>query len=437
MNPILLLTGLLALAYFGSMLVERRSMSGFGLPSGTEYVIIGVLIGPKFMALISREGLASFEVLTAVGLAWTALIAGARYGFAHGRRLPPARLALGLGLTLLAAALTGSAAALVALWTTELDRPQLIVLGLGVGAVSAETTRHAVGWVVERYSARGPLSQRIDDMAHADEAVPLLLIAVVAAFTVDHASLALPWPAWVGGPVTLGIGLAMGATCAALFDIEPRTYQRWGIIVGTSLLAVGVSLRLGRSGLATAFVMGVAAAGLSRKRATLESLLGTTERAVMLPSLVLAGAYVTLPRAVPLLPVAVAAIAARFAAKWIAARVQLGAAASLRSTLTLGAGLMPAGLLSLTVGFACALRSPGPVGETILAVAAIHALLGEMLGPAALRRALRDAGELEEPVSAASRGQSPLPPAAAGPGRVAGSDAVSREPTRPAPGEPT
>jgi hypothetical protein len=40
-NAVLLLTGLLVLAYLGSFLVGGRTVRGAGLPSGVEFVALG------------------------------------------------------------------------------------------------------------------------------------------------------------------------------------------------------------------------------------------------------------------------------------------------------------------------------------------------------------------------------------------------------------
>ncbi len=407
MSPILLLTGLLGLAYFGTMLVERRSTRGFGLPSGTEFLLLGLLIGPHFMGLITSAGLASFGGLTVVALAWLAFIIGAHYGWVRGVRVPFRSMLLGIALAALAALFAGVAAVAVAALSADLSGRELLLLGLGVGAVSAETTRHAVRWVVERYAAEGPLTRLLGEAGEADDAVPIMILAAIAALMPTDTGLALSFPGWAGLLSTVGIGAAMGATCAALFDVEPRTTQRWGIVVGTGLLSIGASMRLGLSGIATTFVMGIAAASLSRQRAALEALLTTTERAVMLPALLLAGAHVWLPERAVFLPIVLVAVIARLLAKLIAARAfrrTLGR--GVVASRWLGFGLLPAGVLSVTAGFACALMIEGLVGQIILAVAATHAVLGEIIGPASLRRALRAAGEIR---GAAAETPRPLP----------------------------
>jgi Kef-type K+ transport system membrane component KefB len=394
LSPLVVLTGLLALAYFGSILAGGRAIRGYGLPSGTEFLLVGLFLGPYAFGLITRPGLQSFEAITTFALTWLALLTGANYGNIGERRVDARRLIFGTALSIVPMAFAGAAAAGMARLTTSLGGRDLLLLGLGVASVSGETTRHAVRWVVSRYAADGPLTRIYDDVAEADDAAPLLSLAALFALAPQRDALVLSWPRWSLVLATLGIGAAMGATSAALFDVERRENQRWGIILGTALLAVGASMRLGLAAVTTAFVMGLTMSALSRDRADLGRMLGGTERAVMLPALVLAGAHVA-PRVLWTFgAVAAAAVAGRVAAKLASGNLLVRVAEPAARPQWAGLGMMPAGILTLTAGLACALRFPGVVGDLVLAIAALHTLLGELVGPAMLRRTLRIAGEI-------------------------------------------
>ena len=210
--------------------------------------------------------------------------------------MPTRTMARGLGLAVLSAGLAALAAILVARRVEELSQAQLVLFALGIGAVSAETTRHAVRWVVQRYGAAGPLTSFIGEMAEADDAIALVLLALIAAFSATATPMAgVPWSPVLSLGVSLLLGAALGVTISALFNIEPRKGQRWGILIGATLLGVGVSLKLGLSAVWVAFVMGVVASLASAQRIEIGQMLEPTERPTMLPALVLAGAYVSLP----------------------------------------------------------------------------------------------------------------------------------------------
>ena len=410
MSPFVLLTALLALAFIGSMLVSGHSIRGFGLPSGSEFLVLGVLVGPRFLGVVTRESLEGFESLTLAALAWLTFAFGSDYGYVGRKRVSLDRMLTGLGLSALTGLCTAGPAVVLAFALTDLAARDVLVLGLGVAAVSAETTRHAMRWVAQRYSADGPLTKLLADLSEADDALPILMLAVVAAILPQEAALALPGLPWSGLAATVGIGGALGATCAALFDIEPRYSQRWGILLGTGLLCIGVSLRLGLSAPSATFIMGIVATALAKERGALQSLLGSTERASMLPALVLAGVHIVIPPLMPFALIAVSVLGARVLAKLLSGRVVSGMLEpKTRRSPSLGLGLLPAGVLSIVVGLAFVIRFPGQASEWILALAALNALAGELLGTVFLRRELRAAGEIS-PLSVAPSSRPPARP---------------------------
>ncbi len=421
MSPVVILMGLFAVAYFGSMLIGGRAIRGFGLPSGTEFLLLGIFLGPEFLGVITREGLESFEPLVIFALTWLGLTIGLSYGYVGERRVPGRRLLAGLGLAALSLIAVGGSVALAASLVTSLRGIDLAILGLGAGAVSAETTRHAVRWVTERFETSGALSTLVADVCEADDVVPLTALAILFALVPQEDAVVLPLPVGVLVLATLAAGGVMGATCAALADIEPRMSQRWGIVLGTTLMAAGTSMRLGLSAMSATFVMGVTAASLAKSRRALRKMIATTERAVMLPAFVLAGAYVTVPTVSGLVLIVAVGVAARTASKLVSGQLVVRSAGAASAGGSLGLGLMPAGILTMAVGLACALRFPGTLGHTILALATVHAVLGEIVGPAMLRRALRIAGEIQ------LAGATPMPDAPRH--RSRGSNVT--EPTRP------
>src|SRR5262249_11838901 len=101
----ILLMGLLVLSYIGSFLVSGRAIRGFGLPSGAEYVRLGVALGPHVLGIVEPSMLEAFAPVAHVALGWLALIIGLDYGFVEGHRV---RFTSVVGSSLIAL-LTGSA----------------------------------------------------------------------------------------------------------------------------------------------------------------------------------------------------------------------------------------------------------------------------------------------------------------------------------------
>jgi hypothetical protein len=393
-SAIWLLMGLLLLAYLGSSLVGGR---GFGLASGVEYVVLGFVLGPPARGFLERDALSAFDPVANVAVGWLMLILGVGYGTTTGgRRVRASRLA-GSSIMSLAsgAAVFGAAWLFLHLATTLPPGERLLAAG-GIGAASAETTRYAVRWVLARHRAEGPVATLAGDLAESDDLVPALAAAVFFAREPSApGAIPLPWVAWVA--ITLGLGLVLGALAALLLGKTFQLGEAWGVLLGMSLLAIGATTRLGISTLGALFTMGATLSALSSHRREIAAMIAPTERAVMLPALLLAGAHVDFGAA-PWVPwVVPIALVTRVIAKSLAGLGVLAASPAARPAGPFfGAGLLSAGALSMSIGLAFALRFPGPVGASVLAVAASVTLFGELAGPASLRAALARAGEIPE-----------------------------------------
>jgi Kef-type K+ transport system membrane component KefB len=182
-----------------------------------------------------------------------------------------------------------------------------------------------------------------------------------------------------------------------LLGRESRLSESWGVLLGTSLFAIGLAARLNLSFLALMFFMGIALAGSSRHRDEVAAMIAPTERPVLLPALVLAGARIS-PRASPDLAWIVGvAIGVRLLVKLlVGVLVWAGYRAARPAGPSLGLGLLSTGALAMAVGLSFALQFPGVVGDTILLTVAAVTIFGEFVGPGRLRVSLIRAGEITE-----------------------------------------
>lgn len=413
MSSILVLVGLLVLAYLGSILVGGRAVRGYGLPSGSEWLLLGFVLGPHALGAVERGTLVALEPVAQVALAWLALVIGVDYGFVGERPIRARRLFAGVILSLGAGVGVAAAFAVYAQTFTSLRDHDLLITCIGVGAVSCETTRYAVRWVVERYAAAGPLSDLVADVSDADDLIPL--VSITLAFALEPTpGLTLTLPFWGVALSTLAAGVLLGALASALLRVELRVTQTWGILLGAALFGLGIATRLGSSALGLSFALGLTVSVLAGRRHELRAMLERTEHPVLLPVLVLAGAFVNFDAPPHLALLIVVVLLARTATKWSAGVLLRLSRGGRKAGPLLGFGLLPSGALTLAFGLAFAFRFPGEVGQTVLVVAAVVTLFGELVGPTALRIALRRAGEVEPPSSSRTgRSPSQRPPAEA------------------------
>lgn len=394
MSSLLLLMVMLLVAYFGSFLVGgERSVSGIGLPSSVEWVVLGVLVGPQALGVVSTSLVDAVRPIVTVALAWLMLIAGAQYAVTQRGRVRLSRL---LGSLPWACATAGSVFA--AVWfVVPRVAPELVhdrlVLALALATVSCETTRHVTRWVRERFGASGPLLDLVEDIACAEDLVPIALL--VALFAVARGSkIAGLGVASVAG-ITVTLGVALGVLAALLLGREFRLRESWGTVLGISLLGIGVSAMLGLAFVVVSFLLGAVLVLVSRHAENIRAMLAPTERAALLPVLVVCGVLID-PHELPhTLLVFCAVLGARVASKVVLARVLVIFEPDARAAGgALGFGMLSSGALTMCLGLACALAFRGRVGDTVLAVAAALCVAGELMGPPALRASLRRAGEL-------------------------------------------
>ena len=270
---------------------------------------------------------------------------GLQYGVNRGRRVRPLRIIASWAAFLFTGATIAAAVWGVLFLTGALDpRDRLLVAG-GVGVSTAETTRYAVRWVVDRDHAAGPLTDLVGDLAESDDLAPFFLVAALFALRPDHDLTLAHQPAGVWIAVTLGLGALLGAMAAVLLGRTFRVAEAWGVVLGMSMLTIGTASRLGLASVAAMFVMGTSISALSPHRSDIVAMIAPTERPVMLPALLLAGANVDFTGAAlgaRWLPwVLTAAVVARLAAKSLVGVFTLAVAPAARpGGPRLGLGLL-------------------------------------------------------------------------------------------------
>ncbi len=394
MSGIAVLLGLLVIAYVGSILVSGRTIRGFGLPSGAEYVVLGVVLGPHALGVVERSAVAGFEPVMIVAVSWIAMLAGLGYRHVGRRRAHAGRLLFGV----LSAAAIGAAVAYATWFALTsfglLQGPDRRYAALGAGMVLSETTRHMIRWVAERHGAHGRLSDWLADLARGSALAPIATISVLSA-TLPHEGLLLPLAARLG--IGFGVGVLLGLVVAVLLGREFRQTESWGILIGTSLLGMGIAVRLGLSPLGTTFAMGLTLSLVSRHQEDIRALVQPSEKPVMLPVLLIAGIYCDFAVFKELWPFVAAALLARVAADLVRGLLLnvIVPTARLAGPL-IGVSLTSTGPISIAVALSFQARAPGLVSSLILALAVTGAVFGELVGPAMLKRALESAGETEQ-----------------------------------------
>ncbi|HET8724310.1 MAG TPA: hypothetical protein VFM53_08880 [Anaeromyxobacteraceae bacterium] len=408
---------LLVVAYMGGFLMGGRGDRGRGLPSGSEWLVVGIVAGPSALGLVTGAELQAFSPLALIATGWIALLVGLTFGVDGDRRIPASGVLLGLAAGGIAFALPAAAAWLLlehvpAVGAAFPSRADRVAVVLALGASLSDTSRHVAGWAARRLGARGPLLDRVADVTRSDDLFPILGLSGLIALDPVRGLPVLP-------AAGMALGAVLGLACAVLLGRALRVVTFWALLFGFSLLATGAAEQLDLSVVGAGFALGLALGLASPLRADARRLAGGVEGAVVLPALFLAGARANRVPG-PVLALAAGAVAARVVASVVSAGLVAAAdRTTRRGGPALALSFVSTGPLGIAIALAVGLRRPGPVADAVLGAAVASSILGEFLGPPALRRALGRAGEL--PAAAAAGGDAPAP---AEPGGGAGAAAA-------------
>jgi hypothetical protein len=394
-----LLLGLLAIAFVGSSVVRGRGVRGFGLPSGSEWLLTGIVFGPQFLRLVGPEQLTEFAPIIAAASGWVALTIGQRFGvlarpltrkdtFAN-----PRNLVLGVGISVLTAAAVAAVAYRLLGSAHVLGERSRLATSLYLGLLLSGSTRQLIEWARERLRARGRLTDALESLMSGTELVALLgtapLFVLLSAPETSLGALALR------ACIPIVLGISLGTLGLYLLRVEVRLAETWGILLGMLLFATGLSLRSGVSVVATGFVLGWVLGRDPRSGRELRMLTHPTEGAVVLPMLVVAGAAINWTALGALAFVLVALVVLTLSMNLLSAILVRPFLGGRKLPLAaLGSTLSASGEITCLLGLGFWLAAPGVIGQLALASAVSVSLIGEAFGARGLRMLLTVAEEI-------------------------------------------
>lgn len=387
MKSVFSLLLVLLLAFSGYHLTFRR----LRLPlfarhfylTGTEFLFLGIFLGPGFAGVLDGETLMALAPIQAVILG----LIGLFFGMQLDRR-KLVRLAPGLRLS---SYITALACFTLVFIGTGITLPWLLDSGFGfsqaaVIAACACCSSQA-GLALARRKALFRSSSMVSllrTISSLDGVVPL--IAYGALFFLPGAIAESPDISWSGFFLLTG-GLA---GLLLLFLLLLRTglaiQELTAVLLGVTVFLSGISLLSGFSPLAASFFLGLLLANSGARKERMFRLLAPVEKPVYLLLLVLLGARFS-PASWLVIPAAAACFAWRFAGKLSAGALVKPLFPGLRgATPRLGLGLIGQGGLGLAIllDYAYAAGSPGPASTQAVAVALVMVLMNELAEPFAL-----------------------------------------------------
>ena len=365
------------------------------VPEVTGYLLVGVVIGPAGLDLISHENVATLGFLGEVALGLILFNIGAIFEASNFRRV---------GRGVVRVTLWEASLAFVLVCVVLLMAGLAWPLALLLAVVAMETAPATTLMVLNEYDAKGPMTDRLLAMVALNNMYVLVAFGVISAglslgdaasngwmLAGYRAAHGLVWT--VAGSVALGAVLGVGTDLWA--SRAKESGETMILAVGVVLITVGMSRWLALSPLISTLALGATVVNASVHGDRLLRALGGADPPLYAAFFVLGGAELVPSAVLSVGIVGVCYMLARATGKIAGARIGLRGQ-DVPPVVRRQLGFCLVSSSSLALGLTIQIRAAFPqYAATVTGVVLASIVLFEVVGPVLTRRALIVTGEAQ------------------------------------------
>ena len=378
---------LMILALFGGKLVNRVH-----LPSITGWVIVGLLLGPSCLRVLTPEITELLQPIEGLALAVIALAIGGELTVRSLKKLGNAiititwvQMLVTFGLVTLGTYLACGSWALAAL----------------LGAMSAATAPAATVAVIHELKAKGPLTRTLLAVVALDDAFTIVLFGIVMSFVetalggsaLNVSSLAAPFLEIL---LSTLLGVGAGLLGVVVLDRLQHRTEVLPFVLGLALLVGGVAELFGLSLLLAAMVAGSVIANLGKRPRVMFEALESVEQPIYILFFSLAGAKLQLGALGAVGLLGISYVLARSFGKILGNYLGAWLAKSPEAVRKyLGYAMLPQAGVAIGLAIVAFERLP-QYADVIMTTTLAAVFIYELIGPLAAKYALVKAGEVPQ-----------------------------------------
>jgi hypothetical protein len=385
---------------------KRTLPPGLGalLAGHTEFLLLGLLLGPAVLNWFDGELLGQMQPFLTVALGWVGLIFGIQWDWLKVKRFPR-----GWFFVSAAQAITAFVCVAVVMLLSlrvvapmradvfgDLSRKDTLTLATLLGVACCATAPIGIGWMITARGLRGKNTDLAQFMAATDGIVGVVLLGAVLSALRPSTLLGGPGLGMLGNvALSLCLGVALG--WLAHFILRGRwnapDYVVW--LIGLVVFSSGAAHVVGQSPLVINFIMGAVFVNLSHQSERVTKSLEGAEVPFYIIFLLLAGASWPLHLGWQLLLVVPLALSRALGKVlgYMAARRRWHVGFDDRRDL--GLAMLSQGGLALAMVIDVGLLVPdSPVVRVFVSLAILVIVLNQMIAPALAAIPLRGAGEI-------------------------------------------
>jgi sodium/hydrogen exchanger family protein len=373
--------------------------------TGTHFLLLGLLLGPQALGLLSLQSLEQLFPLTALGLGWVGFLFGLQLDRNTLRQFSRKLHVVAYGQGLLAFGVFAGMAWMGLRAFGVAERPWTI-MAWAAAATACVSAPAGIAMISSNYLVRGPVRNLLFFVSSVDAIVGIIALQLI--YAVYHSPGSFPSIGEVSPLFWVATAVGLGVLCGIIFlwltRFRPSAEELVLYLMGSSAFAAAAALRLHVSPLFVCVIMGAVVANLSRDHRRVFAAVHAWEKPIYLVLLILAGALldVTNPLIWPLaLGYVVVRAVAKFSGAWVATKL---ARLEFRTPESIGSGLLPQSGISIALALSVLLTfyepklPSAPAGRVLFAVVVLGVVVSELVGPYFTTRVLRLAGEISPAV---------------------------------------
>lgn len=349
--------------------------------TGTEFLVLGILLGPQFLNLMDPETQKGLAPLTALLLGWIGLLFGFQFEIKKLRRFPIEYFfgAVFEGLMTLALVFTGVYLTLAI--CCDIPSSFMMVVAVALSAAGGCTAQTGLAFLSPDRIAKGQNTMKLlRFISSIDGLIPLLIFGLCFFYNPstgpDESLLGGLWPG-----ILTSLGASFGLLLLFTLFISHRRFQRELILVviGMTMLISGLASSLKFSPLLTNFFVGFWLVNLSRDKERIYHILMTVEKPTYLLLLVFLGVCVRFD-SIGLVLLALVYCLYRVLGKFLAGFLVTRLTLELKKYPgQLGFGLLAQGGLSLAILLDFQQAFPSRISTVVISFAILAVIYNEFL----------------------------------------------------------
>lgn len=363
------------------------------LPNVTGYLVIGLILGPHCLKILSQNLLDQMSLITELALGCIAFSIGAEFKISFLRKVGKAPIVIGVMEGLGAVAVVDTALLLLG---------YDITFALAMGAIASATAAASTLMIVKQYKAKGPVTNTLLPVVALDDAVALMAfgISMAVANVISSHGDAPIGKLLIDPLIEIVGGLAFGAALGLLMVYAVKFYtgrgNRLAITIMMICFCVGVSDLVGFSSLLACMMQSMVFVNLSKYREKIYEPLDRITPPIYMMFFIISGAS---------LDVTIIASVGLVGAVYVIGRIigkALGAALGAKMSKApqvvskwLGLTLVPQEGVAIGLATSAAASLP-EYGGKIRTIVLCGVVIYELIGPIITKTALKKAGEITE-----------------------------------------